>query len=108
MRYTAASSAAPSPTSRSLGGGLPLGLSASSTSWRSPGAILDAQPAQAAYEVSRTSVCACSTIAVLRRLRGRLRFDEPDEGLGEWRAAPVAVGDQVEGPGDTEVLHPET
>src|SRR2546430_13060993 len=77
------------------------------TSWRSPGAILDAQPAQAAYEVSRTSVCVCSAIAVLRRLRWRLRFDEPDEGLGERRAAPVAVSDEVEGPGDTQVLHAE-
>src|SRR5262245_53748643 len=54
-RYTAASSAAPRPTSRSAGGG-PAGLSTPSTSWRSPGAILEAQPAQEAYDVSRTSV----------------------------------------------------
>ena len=34
----------------------PAGLSTPSTSWRSPGAILEAQPAQEAYDVSRTSV----------------------------------------------------
>src|SRR2546421_699225 len=56
-----------------------MGLSASSTSWRSPGAILDAQPAQAAYEVSRTSAWVCLAIAGLRRVRRGLRFDELDE-----------------------------
>src|SRR5438552_959514 len=85
-----------------------MGLSASSTSWRSPGAILDAQPAQAAYEVSRTSVWVCLAIAVLRRVRRGLRFDELDEGLGERRAAPVAVGDQIERAPDAQILHPET
>src|SRR5437870_13280824 len=84
-----------------------MGLSASSTSWRSPGAILDAQPAQAAYEVSRTSVWVCLAIAVLRRVRRGLRFDELDEGLGERRAAPVAVGDQIERAPDAQILHPE-
>src|SRR5438876_4547635 len=107
IRQTAASSAAPRPMSRS-GCERPTGLSASSTSWRSPGAILDAQPAQLEYEVSRTSVWVCSTITVLRRLRGRLGFEELDEGLGKRRAAPVAVGDEVKGAGDTQVLHPET
>src|SRR5216117_2300873 len=85
-----------------------MGLSASSTSWRSPGAILDAQPAQAAYEVSRSSVWVCLAIAVLRRVRRGLRFDELDEGLGERRAAPVAVGDQIERAPDAQILHPET
>src|SRR2546425_1518156 len=85
-----------------------MGLSASSTSWRSPGAILDAQPAQAAYEVSRTSVWVCLAIAALRRVRRGLRFDELDEGLGERRAAPVAVGDQIERAPDAQILHPET
>src|SRR5438477_572538 len=82
-----------------------MGLSASSTSWRSPGAILDAQPAQAAYEVSRTSVWVCLAIAVLRRVRRGLRFDELDEGLGERRAAPVTVGDQIERAPDAQILH---
>src|SRR5438552_2229370 len=74
-----------------------MGLSASSTSWRSPGAILDAQPAQAAYEVSRTSVWVCLAIAVLRRVRRGLRFDELDghqlaraEGLRTGRGADDA------------------
>src|SRR5205809_3569764 len=107
IRQTAASSAAPRPTSRS-GCARPMGLSASSTSWRSPGAILDAQPAQAAYEVSRTSVWVCLAIAVLRRVRRGLRFDELDEGLGERRAAPVTVGDQIERAPDAQILHPET
>src|SRR5207247_2291103 len=50
IRYTAASSAAPRPTSRSRWADGSAGRRTFNTSWRSPGAILDAQPAQAAYE----------------------------------------------------------
>src|SRR5262245_19653153 len=103
-RYTAASSAAPRPTSRSAGGA-PAGFSTPSTSWRSPGAILDAQPAQAAYDVSRTSVWVCSVMALLGRAFRELRFHVVDERLGERRAAPVSVRDQIEEPGDAEILH---
>src|SRR3989442_6542123 len=78
-----------------------------STSWRSPGAILDAQPAQAAYAVSRISLLlgAASPMTPLRRERGRLRFQEVEEGLGQRRAGAVAMGDEVERPRDFQIRH---
>src|SRR5687768_1859869 len=94
-RYTAASSARPSPTSRSGSSRPCAGLIASNTSWRSPGAILDAQPAQAAYDVSRRMSLS---VMALRSARGKVGFEEREERHREGRARALAMCDQVEGP----------
>src|SRR5438874_486885 len=91
-RYTAASSACPSPTSRSRNSRPSAGLIALNTSWRSPGAIFDAQPAQEAYEVSRISF-------PVMRLRSPVRevgFEEGEEREREGRAAAIAMRHEVE------------
>src|SRR5262245_28546274 len=102
-RYTAASSAAERPTIRSRWAVGSAGLSTASTSWRSPGAISDAQPAQDANEVSRIF-----SSGVMTRLRCRLAslgFDEGHERFGQRRPRALAMGDQVERPDDLEVAH---
>src|SRR5438552_446113 len=91
-RYTAASSAWPRPTSRSRSSPPSPGLIAPSTSWRSPGAILDAQPAQEAYAVRRMSL----PVIPLRRRRGELRFEEREEREGQRRATALAIRHEVE------------
>src|SRR5438034_1252769 len=92
IRYTAASSAWPRPTSRSRSSPPSPGLIAPSTSWRSPGAILDAQPAQEAYAVRRMSL----PVIPLRCRRGELRFEEREEREGQRRATALAIRHEVE------------
>src|ERR1700687_4086001 len=103
MRYTAASSAAPNPTSRSGWAAGSAGFSTASTSWRSPGAILDAQPAQEAKDVSR--IFSSAVMTPLRWRLAGLGFDEGHERLGQRRARALAMGDQVERPRELEVAH---
>ena len=62
---------------------------------------MDAQPAQAAYDVRRMRV-TWSTM-VLRRRRRQLGFDEGQEGVGQRRARTVAMRHQVKGAGDGQV-----
>src|SRR5438128_1924637 len=103
-RYTAASSARPSPTSRSGISPPAPGLIAASTSWRSPGAILDAQPAQDAYEVSRISL----PVMRLRYRTRELGFEEREEGEPERRARAIAMRNQIERASNGEPLDLET
>src|SRR5437867_11399231 len=44
-------------------------------------------------------------MTLLGRERGRLRFEEVDEGLGQRRAGAVAMSDEIERPRDLQIRH---